>query len=96
MVIQAAVNDQAVRTIVTLSTQGFGANRVSQLKKGTSVLLIHGKEDRVLSSVSSAYVYRLAHEPKRLILYEGAGHTLDEVADEVYNEVKGWIIANLK
>ncbi len=58
VVIQAAVNDQTVRTIVTLSTQGFGANRISQLKKGTSSLLIHGKEDRVLPSVDTFYHYK--------------------------------------
>ena len=96
VVIQAAANDRAVKTIVTLSTQSAGVGPVSQLKEGTSILLIHGKEDKILSYSSSVYTYRLAHEPKKLVLYEGAGHVLDEVADKVYEEVKDWIVGNLK
>lgn len=96
VVIRAAANDPAVRTVVTLSTQSYGVDPVVRLKNGTPILLIHGKEDKVLPPSSSVYTYGLAHEPKKLVLYEGAGHSLDEVADEVYEEVKNWILANLK
>ena len=96
VVIQAAANDQAVRAIVTLSTQSFGTAAVSQLKNGTSILLIHGRKDKILPPSSSAYVYKLAHEPKKLAIYEGAGHSLNEVEDKIYEEVKNWIIANLR
>ncbi|WP_410508780.1 dienelactone hydrolase family protein [Methanosarcina hadiensis] len=91
VVVQAAHNENAVKTIVTLSTQSLGISPISNLAEGVSVLLIHGDEDRTLPSGSSVYAYSLAHEPKKLTIYEGAGHGLAEVSDEVYAEVKKWI-----
>ncbi len=95
VVIQAAVNDSAVDAVVTLSTQSLGAAPVSRLKGEASVLVIHGKEDSILPFSSSVYTYRRAHEPKKLVLYDGAGHMLDEVADAVYREVKDWLVDRL-
>lgn len=94
VVIQAAAA-HPVRTVVTLATQSYGADVVSQFAPETSILLIHGTDDRVLSPANSEYVYRLAHEPKRLILFPGAGHSLDKVADKVHQVVRDWIIAQL-
>lgn len=96
VVVQAAFNDKSVKTVVTLSTQSSGINPISSLPEGTSVLLIHGKADETLPPNSSVYAYNLAHEPKKIKLYEGAGHGLSEVSEEVYAEVKDWIIDNLK
>jgi pimeloyl-ACP methyl ester carboxylesterase len=96
VVVQAAYNDKSVKTVVTLSTQSFGINPISSLTEGTSVLLIHGEADETLPPNSSVYAYNLAHEPKKIKIYENAGHGLNEVSDEVYMEVKNWIIANLK
>ena len=48
---------------------------------------------RVIRSVS---VYQLAHEPKRLILYPGADHVLDEAAEEVHVAVRDWIVEHLQ
>ncbi|MCC4770099.1 alpha/beta hydrolase [Methanosarcina sp. DH2] len=91
VVVQAAHNENVVKTIVTLSTQSLGVSPISNLAEGVSVLLIHGDEDKTLPSGSSVYAYSLAHEPKKLTIYEGAGHSLTEVSDEVYKEVKSWI-----
>ena len=91
VVIQAAHNESDVKTIITLSTQSLGVSPISTLAEGVSVLLIHGDEDKTLPSESSVYAYSLAHEPKKLTVYEGAGHGLAEVSDEVYNEVRIWI-----
>lgn len=96
VVVQAAFNDKGVKTVITLSTQSFGINPISSLPESTSVLLIHGKVDETLPPSSSVYAYNLAHEPKKIKLYEDAGHGLAEVSEEVYTEVKDWIIANLK
>ncbi|RXE56076.1 hypothetical protein ABH15_07775 [Methanoculleus taiwanensis] len=95
VVATAAANDEAVDTVVTLSTQSYGIAPVSRLKPSTSVLVIHGEKDAILPPASSVYAHQLAHEPKRLILYEGAGHMLDEAADAVYREVKDWLVENL-
>lgn len=96
VVVQAAHNESAVKTIVALSTQSFGISPISSLAEGVSVLLIHGDEDKTLASGSSVYAYSLAHEPRKLTIYEGAGHGLEEVSEEVYIEVKGWIKDRLK
>jgi pimeloyl-ACP methyl ester carboxylesterase len=96
VVVQAAFNDENVKTVVTLSTQSFGINPISSFPEGTSVLLIHGKSDEALPASSSVYAYNLAHEPKKIKLYEDAGHGLEEVSEEVYTEIKDWIRDNLK
>ncbi|AKB27371.1 hypothetical protein MSSIT_0652 [Methanosarcina siciliae T4/M] len=96
VVIQAAHNESAVKTIVILSTQSLGISPISNLAEGVSALLIHGDKDETLLSGSSVYAYFLAHEPKKLTIYEGVGHDLAEVSDEVYKEVKSWIEDYLK
>ena len=39
---EASSSSDSVWTVVTLSTQSYGAEGVSRLKKGSSILLIHG------------------------------------------------------
>lgn len=97
VVVQAAFNNKNVKTIVLLSTQGYGIAPISFLPKDTSVFLIHGEEDEIISPDVSVQAYDLAHEPKRIEIYDAkAGHELDNVADEVYVEIKDWIIKYLK
>jgi pimeloyl-ACP methyl ester carboxylesterase len=96
VIVQAAHNESAVKTVITLSTQSFGISPISSLAEGVSVLLIHGDEDITLPSGSSVYAYSMAHEPKKLTVYEGAGHGLAEVSDDVYEEIKNWIKDYLK
>jgi pimeloyl-ACP methyl ester carboxylesterase len=95
VVIQAAVASPAVRTVVTLATQSYGAWPVGELSPRASILLIHGADDQVLDPSSSEHVYSLAHDPKRLVIYPGAGHRLDEVADEVTELVRSWTVGQL-
>ncbi len=95
VVIQAAALEEDAWTVVTLATQSHGTAPVSQLAPGCSILLIHGAADVRLPPSSSEYVYRLAHEPKKIILYPGAGHNLDEVAEEVRRAVHDWIVEKL-
>ena len=96
VVIRAAAALPSARTVVTLATQGYGAAPVRDLGPRCSVLLVHGTQDRVLPPSSSEYVYELAREPKRLVLYEGAGHGLVEAAAEVRALVRGWIVEELR
>jgi pimeloyl-ACP methyl ester carboxylesterase len=91
VVIQAAAQAEAVRTVVTLATQSYGTDSVSALASRCSLLLLHGTNDPVLSSLCSHYVYNRALEPKRLVLYPNAGHGLDEVAGEVYQTIRAWL-----
>jgi pimeloyl-ACP methyl ester carboxylesterase len=93
--IQAAAHRPVVRTVVTLATQGYGTDPVARLGPRCSVLLIHGSGDRVLSPECSEAAYHRAREPKRFILHSGAGHGLDEFADEVESEVADWLAEQL-
>jgi pimeloyl-ACP methyl ester carboxylesterase len=95
VVIQAASQSEDVRTVVTLATQSYGANPVRELATRCSILLLHGTADPVLTPFCSQHVYQLALEPKHLILYPGATHGLDEVADEVHSCVRNWVIEQL-
>jgi pimeloyl-ACP methyl ester carboxylesterase len=78
VVIQAAVAaSDIVSTIVTLATQSYGAaDGISKLKQGTSALMIHGTDDKVLPVHCSEQVYQNAHEPKQIVLYKGLGTIL--------------------
>ncbi len=97
VVIQAAVQaSDMVSTLVTLATQSYGAApAISKLKQGTSALMIHGSDDKVLPAYCSEEVYQKAHDPKQIVLCEGAGHGLDEVSEEVYELVYGWLVNSL-
>jgi pimeloyl-ACP methyl ester carboxylesterase len=96
VMIRAAQAEPAVRTVVTLATQSYGAESVPRLGPGRSILLIHGLDDQVLSWRSSAYVHDIATEPKRIRYIDDAGHTLDEAADEIQHLVHDWIAQELR
>lgn len=95
VVIRAAARSPAVRTVVALATQAYGAERVRDLPDDCSILLAHGERDTVLPPYSSEYVHALAHEPKRLVLYEVGGHGLHEVAEDVHRLVREWLVEKL-
>jgi predicted esterase len=97
VVIQAAVEaSDIVSTIVTLATQSYGAaEAVSKLKQGTSLLVVHGADDKVLPVYCSEHVYEQAHEPKRLNIYKRTGHGLDEASEDVYDLLYGWFVNKL-
>jgi pimeloyl-ACP methyl ester carboxylesterase len=96
VMIRAAVAEPAVRSVVTLATQSYGAESVTRLGPQRSILLIHGLDDHVLSWRSSAYVYDLATGPKRIRYVEDSGHALDEAAEEVQHLVHDWIAQALR
>ena len=91
----AAASSDRVRTVVTLSTQSYGAEGVYRLKQGSSILLIHGTDDKVLLPYCSSYVYNLANDPKEIIFYKGATHGLDEGAEHVHQMVHDWLVKHL-
>lgn len=94
-VIQAAINDSQVKTVVCLATQGFGADQVTDLAEDTSILLIHGKNDKTLPHPVAEYVHTIAHEPKQILLLDGVGHNLDEASYKVYDAVRIWLMKHL-
>src|SRR5262249_7474048 len=96
VVIRAAAHAPAVRTVVTLATQGYGTDPVDRLGPRCSVLLIYGTADRVLSAACSEDAFARAREPKRFLVIPGASHGLDEAAGEVDHAVRKWIIGQLR
>lgn len=93
--IQAAEARDCVRTVVTLATQSFGAEKISELAPRCSILLVHGEEDRVLPPYCSQWAYFLAGGLKRLVLYPGAGHDLVEVSGSLESLLCEWLRTRL-
>ena len=95
VVIQAAASSNYVKTVVTLATQSYGSDSVSNFPQGTSLLLIHGYDDPVLPSNCSKQVYNKAHDPKEIVILTGNAHCLDESSEKVHQIVYDWIVSEL-
>jgi dienelactone hydrolase len=93
VVVRAAAADQAVAAVVTLAAQGYGTQAAAAL--GRPVLLIHGLEDPILPPSCSVDLARRVGSSARLRLHEGAGHCLDEVADDVFEEISVFLTESL-
>jgi alpha/beta superfamily hydrolase len=91
----AAYAMPAVRTVVTLSTEGVEDNLVARLGPRCSILLMHSRDDPVIPYGTSVHLYEVAQEPKRLVTYSNAGHSLDRVGERVRQEVQAWIMEQL-
>ncbi|MBD3241285.1 MAG: alpha/beta hydrolase [Chitinivibrionales bacterium] len=94
--IRSALRDPSVKLVVTLATQSYGAGQAGRLADDCALLLLHGENDEILPPGSSLYVYRLAHEPKELVVYPHTGHTMDEAAEQVHARVREWLLRYLK
>lgn len=61
----------------------------------TPVLLVHGTKDEVIPHTHSEKLMALAHEPKKLIIYEGKGHNnLDD--REMFKEMTKYFLDEQK
>ena len=94
VVIGAGVASDHVKGVVSLAPQMFGAKMVRSLSP-TSLLLVHGKADTRLPAFTSVSIYRMARQPKEVVLYEGAEHSLEECRDELDQLLGDWIPATL-
>jgi pimeloyl-ACP methyl ester carboxylesterase len=95
VVAQAAANADGVRTTVLLATQSHGVEGIGQVPNGCSTLVVHGTADEILPDDCSRYAYELAPGSKRLSLYEGAHHGLDEGGVRLRREIRDWIAGEL-
>jgi pimeloyl-ACP methyl ester carboxylesterase len=93
VVIKAGELAPIVRAVASLSTQLYGTREVENL--GKPLLLVHGMEDSVLEHAASEDVYRRALEPRRLVLYAEAGHSLIQAKDALTELLAEWIPARL-
>lgn len=92
VVIYTAAAMSTVRTVVAMCPEGVREDVVAHLGPRCSLLLIHGKSDESVWYRVSEDLYRAAQEPKHLVLYSGAGHSLQRVGDELHREVHDWLV----
>lgn len=93
VVIKAGQLAPIVRAVAALSSQLYGTHEVEQL--GKPLLLVHGMEDTVLSYEASEDIYRRAREPKRLVLYAEAGHSLVQAKEQLLALLRDWLPTSL-
>lgn len=93
VVIKAGQLAPVVRAVASLSPQLHGTRQVEEL--GKPILLVHGTADSVLSHEASEDIYRRALDPRRIVLYQDAGHSLVQVRERLRSLLAGWIPARL-
>ncbi len=93
VVIRAGELFPLVAGVVSMSPQLHGTREVQNLDK--PLLLVHGMSDTVLDHAASEDIYSRANEPKRIVLYAEAGHSLIQAADKIDELLKEWIPARL-
>ena len=92
--IKAATLSPHINAVVALASQLYGAQQVEQIAP-RPILLAHGTEDRVLEYTSSQLIYEHAKEPKEIVLYEGAGHSLLECRESLKEKLRTWLLSHL-
>ena len=95
VVIAAAPLSEAVVTVIGLASQTYGA-QYAHLVTPRPLLLVHGEEDTRLGPHCSKLINDKAEEPKKLVLYPGAGHSLRECRDELHLLLKNWLLEKLE
>ncbi len=91
VVCQAAEKNKSkteIKAIATLATQSYGVDLISKCN-GVASLFIHGTDDTCLSTKCSEYTYKIAEEPKKLILVEDH-HGFDSTGEELQKEIVDW------
>jgi alpha-beta hydrolase superfamily lysophospholipase len=95
VVITAGALHEHVAGVVALAPQTSGARLAGKLAP-RPLLVVHGKADTRLPYSCGVQIYEWAQELKRLVLYEGAEHRLDECADALDELLTQWIPATLR
>ena len=90
VVIATGVAASHVKGVVALSPQTYGANMAGMLSP-IPLLVAHGKADTRLPPRCAEQIYEWAQEPKKLVLFEGAEHRLEECKDELEALLSEWI-----
>jgi alpha-beta hydrolase superfamily lysophospholipase len=86
----AAAAGDAVVAVAALSSQARGTEAVAALAP-RPLLVVHGAADEVLPDACGRDIHRRAREPKRLILYPGCRHGLDECRAALDRDLLSWL-----
>lgn len=90
VVIKAGQLAERVVAVAALSSQLYGTTAVSALAP-RALLLVHGLDDQVLEASASEIIFERAKEPKRIELFAGAGHALNECSEELRRLLREWL-----
>lgn len=83
-------------SLATVASQTAGTNSVGQLaQKGKASLFIHGTGDQCLPHRCSEQLYRLAGQPKELILYDNDNHGVTNHRSEAKEKIKQFTLQYL-
>ena len=94
VVIAAGGLSPTVTAVAALSSQTYGATGAARLAP-RPLLLVHGEDDTRLPAACSRQIYEWASEPKEIVLYPGAGHSLVECAAELRAMLAEWVVGVL-
>jgi len=89
VVIKAGELAPSVSGVAALSSQLYGTRTVERLAK--PLLLVHGMRDGVLDHAASEDIHARAAEPKRIVLYADADHSLSQCATELEELLASWL-----
>ena len=90
VVITAGAASDAVVAVAALSSQTAGTEAASALSP-RPLLVVHGTADEILPNACSRDIHARAREPRRLILYPGCRHGLDQCRDALDRDLTAWI-----
>jgi dienelactone hydrolase len=93
VVIKAGELSPSVVGVAALSPQLHGTRTVEAL--GKPLLLVHGMRDGVLDHAASEDIHSRALEPKRLVLYAEADHSLHQAAADLEELLAAWLPATV-
>ena len=94
MVIAAGAASPDIKGVVSLSPQTFGADKAGAVSP-RPLLVVHGKADTRLPYSCAVQIHERALDPKKLVLFEGAEHRLEECREELEQLLREWIPATL-
>ncbi len=89
VVITAGAQSEAVVAVAALSSQTYDTTLADGIAP-RSLLLMHGTNDPVLPDYCARDIYSRAGEPKKILLYPGCGHGLDECREQVDHDLLQW------
>ena len=94
VVIVAGALSPLVVAVAALSSQTYGSTGAAKLAP-RPLLLIHGEDDARLPAACSQQIYDWALEPKELLLYPGAGHSLRECGAKLREALAEWLLRHV-
>lgn len=94
VVVTVGAASPGVVAVAPLSGQSAGTEAVADLAP-RPLLVVHGTADEVLPDLCSRDLHARAREPKRLVLYRGCRHGLDECRDALDRDLSAWLAESL-